>query len=578
MTFESSNRSAAPEWLIIPDSERVRRLRQQKGWTQQELAGESGVSKRTIERIENAQRRGFSFHAHTLSDVAAALGVPLPDIIERLDPGTGCEPDPEPVDLVPVTLPAGGDAAFPGGAEAPLPVIAEEIVPAPAKSPVAAGRSRRRTSLILALVLLTLLLGAAWRQLEPVRALLGTPVAHPALPDKPSLVVLPFRDVSQVGNEYLAAAITREVTDAIATIPGFFVVADVVPDGVGSNEADLRRIGRELGVRYVLHGEILPGAGGRATVRAALSEAESGALLWTQRFPDVSGDRTDVTANMVESIAIATRVRLEQEQLQRIRRKRTEDLTAYDLVMRASLLMRRGRRQDVESAKALLDRAIARDPDFADAYALKGAALSMEAMNHWNGDGRLVDEAASEAHHALELDPMSVQAHLTLSATHLFRGQTSLALEQAQVALRFDPNSDWGYALLGMAQAQSGDVLAGAENVNRAIRLNPRQPTTLLMAVALIRFAAGYRDEAAALLEQAVESNPDVIGPRVLLASYYDKRGRHADAHEQVDRVLELRPDFTVAEALTLFPRAESLVGAATLEGFASRLRTLGLP
>lgn len=550
MADSGRSRGAGAPGLVSPDSERIRHLRQGKGWTQEDLANEAGRSKGSIEAIENAGRLGRRVQVRTLADIAAALEVSVESLLS-----------PHP------TNGATGPEDRTTAVEHALPLQ------------IARPRARGRPAWGMACAALLTLGVAAWTFMgAPFATFLQGPPADPPLPDKPAVAILPFDRGSLPADQiYFSEGMIEELTTRLAKVPNLFVISPSTAATYEGAPVDPRRIGRELGVQYLVEGSVRTD-GETLRVTARLVEARSGGTVWSDSYDVVHGNLLSVQARIAQSIVVAAKVQIEAADMARLLRNPTNSDSAHDAVLHALHHLGRGSRADHVLAREHLERALEIDRHYADAYAMLGAAAFIEYANLWNLDRAMLDRAAQLSQQALDLDRSNHQAYITLANTYLLWGRAADALAAAKKAVELDPNGEWAHATLGLAWLQNGRALAAVREMNLALRLNPRRPNGLLMPVAMVNFLVGRKERAARLWEEIRAANPDLIAPRIPLVTYYEKRGRHQEARAVAAEILAVNPAMTAQAAMDVFPGVTALIGAEETVQFRTRLRHAGLP
>ncbi|MDH3227791.1 MAG: tetratricopeptide repeat protein, partial [Thermoleophilia bacterium] len=453
--------------------------------------------------------------------------------------------------------------------------------PARASTPPDKRPRRLRAALVAtAAVLLLLALGlwASWpRPLGLLIDLAGVsgPPVDPALPDEPSIVVLPFANMSgDPKQEYFSDGITEDLTTDLSRVPGLFVIARNSAFTYKGGAVPVETVGRELGVRYVLEGSVRK-AGERVRITAQLIDASTAFHLWSQRYDRDLADIFSLQAEISEEILVALQVEIREAELQRIRRKPTRDRSAYDAFLRAQFHFWAFTREDNAQARRLAQSAIELDPSYAEAYALLGGTYNAEYSSLWNLDPSLLDRAEELARRALELDPSVARGYAALVVVNLFRGRSEEAVAAAERAIELAPNWDSPHFLLAAALARQGRFLPAAQAMNRAMRLNPRPPAIYLMMMGSVNLRAGREREAVQMWERARAANPDLIWARLALASHYEERGRHEEARAAVEEILRVNPDLTAKQAAALTSERTGSGYRAEIE---KRLRSAGLP
>jgi adenylate cyclase len=458
----------------------------------------------------------------------------------------------------------------------------------PRSQPQAPGRAsappdkrprRLRTALIATsavILLLGLGLWASWpRPLGLVIDLVGVsgPPVNPALPDKPSIVVLPFVNMSgDPEQEYFSDGITEELINDLAGVPELFVISRNSAFTYKGQPVKVRDVGRDLGVRYVLEGTVRK-VEGRVRITAQLIDATSGFHLWSESYDRELSDILALQAEISQQILVAFKVEMRDAAAERVVRRSSRDLKAQDTVWRGIAHLGPGTREDVLEARYLFERAIEQDPDFGVAYGFAASTYFVEYINGWNLDPALLDRAVELAERALALDPSTVPAHVILSFINLRQGRLAEALVAAERAVEFAPNVEFPHMALGAVLAGQGRFVAAMQSVARAMRLNPKADPGVLAAVAAVNFAAGRTEKAVELWEQARAANTDMIVARIPLAALYESEGRHEEARVLAHEILRVNRDLTAESATELalrsgFDRDEAI----------ENLRGAGLP
>jgi adenylate cyclase len=454
----------------------------------------------------------------------------------------------------------------------------------PARAKAAPGeRPRRlRTALVTTAAVLLLLgvgLWASWpRPLGLLIDLAGVsgPPVDPPLPDKPSIVVLPFANISgDSEQEYFGDGLMEDLTTELARNPNLFVASRNSALLYKDQPIKIEDVGRELGVRYVLEGSVRK-AGDRVRVTAQLIDATTGGHVWSQRYDRELSDIFAIQSEIAEEILVAVGLEIRAAESQRLARRTTESLSALDASWKGLHHLFLQTRDDVLEARRLFERAIELDPEFAAAHALLGNTYTAEFGNGWSSDPKLLDRGEALARRAIDLDPTVFNGHIALSFVQLYRRNPAEAIAAADRAIALVPSWETSHAMRGAALAQEGRLLEAMGSVRRALRLNPRAPTGVLLSVAYVNLAAGRPQEAVANLERVRAGRPDNVVARVGLAVLYGQQGRHDEAAAVVREIQRVRPDLTPEEALATLPGLEGIVGAEEFARYPGYLRTAG--
>jgi TolB-like protein len=375
-----------------------------------------------------------------------------------------------------------------------------------------------------------------------------------SLPDKPSIAVLPFANLSgDPDQEYFADGITEELTTALSQFRWLFVIARSSSFTYKRRPVDVKRVGRELGVRYLLEGSVRKAAD-RLRISAQLIDASTGAQMWANRFDgdleDVFGLQDQVTASVVGTIG----PKLEQAEIERAKRKTTESLDAYDYYLRGLDSLYRWTEEGISDALRLFDQAIAIDPAFACAYGMAAYCYVQRKSYGWFTDRpHEVAEAGRLARRAVELGPgdaiaLSKAAHALASVVRDIDSGAAF-IDQA---LLLNPNLAAGWYVSGWVRVFCGEPETALKHHSRAIRLSPFDPLIFKVhaAIAHAHFFAGRYDEASDWAEKAVRAGPNYLtGIRASAASHAlagrldeaQKRMAHMRARDPVLRLSNLK-------------------------------------
>ena len=383
---------------------------------------------------------------------------------------------------------------------------------------------------------------------------IGAPPENPALPDRPSIVVLPFTNMSRdPDQEYFADGMTEELTASLSRNPRLFVISRNSAFTYRGRAVNVGEVGRELGVRYVLEGSVRK-EDERVRITAQLIDATTNFHLWSEFYERDFADIFALQSEIAERILTALQVEIGEAELRRIRRTPTENLSAYDLMLRGLSLFFRFTRKDNARARELFERVLELDPDYAQAYAVLGWSYYIEHAMAWSFDRQILERGEMLALRAIELDASNSWSHLTLARAHMLEGRLEEAVAAAHRGVELDPNSEWSHTLLATAQLEAGQNLAALQSIRRALRLNPRAPAVVWVMVAWVNAAVGRSEEAVELWERLRAQNPDLLLARIPLAIHYEDTGRHDEARAVVQEIRRVNPEMTAALAFDALP------------------------
>jgi adenylate cyclase len=402
-----------------------------------------------------------------------------------------------------------------------------------------------------------------------------TSAPAPALPDKPSIAVLPFLNMSgDQEQEYFVDGMTEDLITDLSKVSGLFVIARNSSFTYKGKAVDVKRIGRELGVRHVLEGSVRK-AGNRVRITAQLIDAGSGGHLWAERFDRDLTDIFSMEDEVVEKIVRALAVTLTQGEERRLRRRGTGNVEAYELWLRGRELLTRSTRDSVEQARAMYRRAIEIDMNFPAPHA--GLALSAisDYVSDWALDpAQALDEAERWARRAVELNDQEPVSHMALGNVLLWRRDHEGALSEFRHMIVLDPNFAQGQAATGLALMYAGRAAEALEPIATAMRLDPHYSPIVLHFLAQANYSLGEYETAAQLLVRRIARTPGTDSSRMLLASCYGHLGRGEDARATWAELLQVNPEFSLTQREGVLPYKDP----GDFQRIAEGLAKAGLP
>jgi TolB-like protein/class 3 adenylate cyclase len=397
-----------------------------------------------------------------------------------------------------------------------------------------------------------------------------------ALPDKPSIAVLPFQNLSgDPDQEYFADGMVEEIITALSRIRWLFVIARNSSFTYKGQAVHVKQVGRELGVRYVLEGSVRKG-GNRVRITAQLIDATNGTHLWADRFDGLIEDVFEIQDKVAISVAGVLEPTLRQTEIERARRKRPDSLDAYDHYLRALPHAFTAMPEDADTALALLGKAVELEPDFAAAHAI--IAWCHEQRYLRGGMQEETQNAAlRHARHAIAAGSDDAAALATGGFVIAAAGRDyDTALTAFDRSFALSSSSALALGFSSVVRAWKGDDAIAVEQANRAIRLSPFDPLIYLpyIGLAYAHFAAGRFEEAVAAASLASQSNPRFSVPQILHAAALGGLDRKEDAKKVVQRLLELQPGITVATAIL----SARYINPKNVDALENALRRAGLP
>jgi adenylate cyclase len=397
------------------------------------------------------------------------------------------------------------------------------------------------------------------------------------LPDKPSIAILPFKNLSgDASQDYFCDGIVEDMITALSRERWFFVIARNSSFAYKGRAVDIRQVGRELGVRYVLEGSVRKG-GNRLRINGQLMDAETGAHVWADKYDGSIEDIFSFQDQVTENVVGALHPRLLAAETERSLRKRPDDLSAYDLYLRALPHAHSISRAGVAAALELLARSLAIEPRFTEAHTLAAWCYFWMRSNAWPGRD---DAPASGRRHvlqamAIEPNDPNVLWIAGLTAVYFDR-EYERGVELAERSVTLNPNSVLGWISRGWVNHFAGTGDRVIESFERAKRLSPMDPLLWYChgGIGQAHFARGDYAESVRWSERSLRENPHWTAAWRTLASAYAYLGRKADAQHAVDKVLEVSPGLTVSKWREQTPVSPGPHRETFLEG----LRLAGLP
>jgi len=372
----------------------------------------------------------------------------------------------------------------------------------------------------------------------------------PPLPDKPSIAVLPFDNLSDdPEEEYFADGLTDDLITDLSKISGLFIIARNSVFAYKDQAVEISEVARDLGVRYVLEGSVRR-AGERVRINAQLIDGTTGGHVWAERYDRDYADIFAVQDQVIREIAEALSVQLTESEQTQVARLPTRSLEAYDYYLRAEQ-EQHSPEGDIGLLRALglYERAIALDHDFADAYAgyARAAAYLWKSSYDVAMAGAVARKRLYEtAGQALALSPQLPKAHAVLAEAQLVAGEHEAAIQSARRAVDFGPSDAEAYATLASVLAYAGMPAEAVAAAETAFRLNPKPPAATLLTAGFALFLDRQVERAIEKLEQARDLAPELNEPHTFLAMAYAQNGRTEEAKHEVEVLLERVPSYSV--------------------------------
>jgi len=368
------------------------------------------------------------------------------------------------------------------------------------------------------------------------------------LPDCPSLVVLPFANLSgEPDQEFFVDGLTEDIITELSRFRHLFIISRNSAFTYKGKAMDVKQVARELNVQYVVEGSVRK-QGSRVRVTVQLIDGRADRHIWAERYDRELQDIFALQDEMTAAIVATLPGRMEHAAGEQVGRKPTENMTAYECVLAGKRLHHRSTREDNAKALQLLDRAIALDPNYAHAHAWKACTLGQAWVHSYTADpNETFVEVLKELQTAQRLDDNDSDVHRILAAVYLTSGQHEKAMQHQERALSLNPNDDLIVVQQGEILTWMGEAEKGVLWIQKAMRLNPCHPERFWNHLGRAYFVAHrYREAIAAYGHIAA---PDQ-GHHAFLASCYAQGGDEPMARRHADKILKLDPGFSTESFL----------------------------
>jgi adenylate cyclase len=395
------------------------------------------------------------------------------------------------------------------------------------------------------------------------------------LPDRPSIAVLPFNNLSgDPKQEYLVDGLTETIITELSRFAGLFVIARNSVFTYKGKPTKVQEVAEDLGVQYVLEGSIQRSAD-RIRITAQLIDAVTGTHLWAQSYDrelsDIFSVQDDVTERIVASLG-AYQGELAEAARARAKRKDPASFSAYDAFQLGIERKHRFSKEDNAAARVLFEKAVELDPQFAPAYVGLAWVHIQQFWFGWTDEPEhAVEQTREAAQKAIALDPSEAEAHWLLAEAYMADGRFEQSEAEFERALIINPNhadllAGWGYA-----SVLFGEPERGAEFIEKAMRLNPHYPDWYDRALGTTAYMSRRYEDAIGAFKKVTQH---VIQSRLYLAASYAQLGRLEEARSEVAAAIELDADISIEK----FSRIETYERPADLEHLRGGLRKAGLP
>jgi TolB-like protein/cytochrome c-type biogenesis protein CcmH/NrfG len=390
------------------------------------------------------------------------------------------------------------------------------------------------------------------------------------LPDRPAIAVLPFINMSgDSEQEYFSDGISEDIITALSKLRWFFVIARNSSFVYKGKAVHMKQVAEELGVGYVVEGSVRKG-GDRGRITAQLNDVATGSHIWAERYDRSLADVFAVQDEITEAIVAAIEPQLYAAENFRARRKLPDSMDAWDLVMRALSHYWRVTKQDNLVAQALLEKAIAIDPNYGQAHGLLAASHTFSAHMGWEDMGKIASTAESAAAAAILADSEDPWAHYALGNVYMFARRFDDSLAEFELALRLNPNFSLAQGYYGLALAYCGRWEEGDWAARRALRLSPRDPFSAIYygIAAYAQFIGRNYDEAMRLAREGIRERRDFVGAHRVLTAAAGLAGQADVATAALQELRRAQPNISLAWVANQMPIRLDAEREHYLEGF----------
>src|SRR5262245_1634533 len=418
----------------------------------------------------------------------------------------------------------------------PVRVYRLHLDPSAAPRPRAHAGSRL-VKHVVAVAILVLVGAAGWaasRWLRPAEST-GLP-----LPDRPSVAVLPFSNLSQdPAQEYFSDGVTEDLITGLSKVSGLFVIARNSVFTYKGKAVKVRDVGRDLGVRYVLEGGVQR-SGSRVRITAQLVDAATGYHIWAERYDREVNDIFALQDEVTQQIVGAMAVKLTEAEKRRLGRPPTGNPEAYDLVLRGHEERRITTRDGNAEARRLFMKALDLDPNYAGAYLGLAWTQLQSWQFQWSTDREGLERGRELAERAIALNDSLVGAYHVLGQIYLWMKQHDRAIAEAEQAVALAPNDADGYETLAETLCWSGRPDEGITAIRHAMRLNPRYPYFYDWTLGHGYYLIGQRQQALDSFARALKGNPNFLPAHAYRGVLFTELGRMNEAREEFEQASHL--------------------------------------
>lgn len=438
-----------------------------------------------------------------------------------------------------------------------------------------AGRSLARNPAALLALGIVLVAAIWWLNPSERDALKEVGPAQAVQQAPPSIVVLPFENLSnRVEQDAFADGITEDIITDLSGLSNLRVIASNTAFSFKGKQVAAQAIGAELGVGFVLEGSVRR-AGDAIRLNAQLVETKTGFQRWAERYDRELAEVFEVQDELTASIVNALALELTLQERKRLAQRTTDSLAAYDHFQEGQRLAKASTRVANQQAQLSYRSAIEADPEYGRAYGALAYVLAWRYRRGWSdAPVQTIDRALELARKAVALSPDIPQTHWSLGYVHLMRGEYAEAEVAAEAALSVAPNYADGHGLLALTKNARGDAESAVALIEKGMQLNPYYTWDYPYNLGRALYTLGRFDLAIEALEEARERNEHVISTRIFLTASYVRAGRLDDAEWETEEIQVLNPAETISHLRDTVP----IESPELLEQLITDLRAAGLP
>lgn len=394
------------------------------------------------------------------------------------------------------------------------------------------------------------------------------------LPDKPSIAIMPFTNISgDSEQEHFADGMTENIITTLSNLPKLFVVNRDSTSKYKDRTFNARHVGREQGVKYLLDGSVRR-SGDRLRISSKLIDTATGHHVWAQRYDRVVDDVFALQDEITREVISALQVKLTDGERARILARGTKSLEAWELVYQAADLLNGHKRQEVTEARRLIDEALRVDEHYAWAHTLLGWVHWMEAFDGWSETPeKSLDLAFRAARRSLAIDPNYVEAHTLLGMIHVSNREYDRAEAEVWRATSLGPNNSKAFGIAAIVANYCGNPAKAVALIRQAIRLCPIYPAWYPAVLGDAYFLLEKLDDAISTCQISLKCDPDYKYARITLAMALAEEGRISEACAEANEIMRIEPSFSIGTYIKMQPFRNEQVITHMVDG----LHTAGL-